>query len=57
MTITETWPRLAVEHVGPLSGVRVLDFSEIIAAPFCAMLLIPRRPLRRVIDQARQALW
>jgi formyl-CoA transferase len=28
-----------VEHVGPLSGVRVLDFSEIIAAPFCAMLL------------------
>lgn len=26
-------------HPGPLAGVRVLEFSEIIAAPFCGMLL------------------
>jgi crotonobetainyl-CoA:carnitine CoA-transferase CaiB-like acyl-CoA transferase len=26
-------------HPGPLAGVKVLEFSEIIAAPFCGMLL------------------
>jgi formyl-CoA transferase len=39
MTMTSTWPPPTVEHAGPLAGVRILDFSEIIAAPFCAMLL------------------
>ncbi len=29
----------AESHPGPLAGIRVLEFSEIIAAPFCGMLL------------------
>lgn len=29
----------SAQHPGPLAGVRVLEFSEIIAAPFCGMLL------------------
>jgi formyl-CoA transferase len=37
--VTGSWPSLAEQHSGPLAGVRVLDISEIIAAPFCAMLL------------------
>ena len=38
--MTAGWPvATATEHAGPLAGVRVLDCSEIIAAPFCAMLL------------------
>jgi len=37
--MTATWPAVAGDHSGPLAGVRVLDLSEIIAAPFCAMLL------------------
>jgi crotonobetainyl-CoA:carnitine CoA-transferase CaiB-like acyl-CoA transferase len=39
MTMTGTWPAAVRQHSGPLAGVRVLDISEIIAAPFCAMLL------------------
>jgi crotonobetainyl-CoA:carnitine CoA-transferase CaiB-like acyl-CoA transferase len=39
MTMTGTWPAPVGQHSGPLAGVRVLDCSEIIAAPFCAMLL------------------
>jgi formyl-CoA transferase len=32
-------PEVNGHHPGPLEGVRVLEFSEIIAAPFCGMLL------------------
>jgi crotonobetainyl-CoA:carnitine CoA-transferase CaiB-like acyl-CoA transferase len=39
MTMTGAWPAAVGQHSGPLAGVRVLDISEIIAAPFCAMLL------------------
>ena len=29
----------AAGHPGPLSGIRVLEFGQIAAGPFCAMLL------------------
>lgn len=32
-------PQVDGDRPGPLAGVRVLEFSEIIAAPFCGMLL------------------
>lgn len=34
-----TWPSSAANFGRPLSGVRVLDASRVLAGPFCAMLL------------------
>ena len=34
-----TWPSSATKSGRPLSGVRVLDASRVLAGPFCAMLL------------------
>jgi len=39
MAVEHAGPWRGGAHGGPLAGVRVLDFSEIIAAPFCTMML------------------
>jgi crotonobetainyl-CoA:carnitine CoA-transferase CaiB-like acyl-CoA transferase len=37
--VSVTWPSSATKSGRPLSGVRVLDASRVLAGPFCAMLL------------------
>ena len=37
--MSELAPHSAAANIGPLSGVRVVEFGNLIAAPYCAMLL------------------